>query len=121
MHVTKHQKAHLDTALATGTGIPKSTKVRKILKSLKVSSMAIPAATIRATDKLRGSIKESVNYLPPYICSSDNVEERAVSAAKTDKESKKCKGKNQGGKGDSNGAKKPKNIGLDWYYFPKEW
>jgi hypothetical protein len=62
---------------------------------------------------LRGSFKESVNYLRAYIRSSDNVEERAVSAGKTDKESKKHKGKNQVGKGDSShGAKKQKNTGL---------
>jgi hypothetical protein len=91
--VSKHQKAHLDIALATGTAIPKSMKVRKLLKSLQVSSMVVPAATICATDKLHGSFKESVNYLRAYIRSSDNVEERAVSAAKMDKESKKCKGK----------------------------
>jgi hypothetical protein len=49
-HVSMHRKSRLDLEKAAGQVIPGPTKVRRLLKSLQASKMAIPIGTIRAIE-----------------------------------------------------------------------
>ena len=122
-HVSKHIKAHLDIAKATGTEVPEKTKVRKLLMSLQHATMSVGVATIRAQDDLRGDFDASVNYLRAFIIANDVGENRSISEVKSDKfNGKKRKGadNDRGGKG-GNKKKQVSWKGLDRFYPPKEW
>jgi hypothetical protein len=120
-HVSKHLKAHLDIEKATGTAKPETTKVRKLLYSLRSATMSVPIATIRAQDNLRNSFDESINYLRAFILSSSHAEDRNVSAlgARASNTNKRKGGPDKGGakKGNANGDPKA----FDRYYKPDEW
>jgi hypothetical protein len=120
-HVSKHLKAHLDIEKATGTAMPETTKVRKLLYSLRSATMSVPIATIRAQDNLRNSFDESINYLRAFILSSSHAEDRNVSAlgARASNTNKRKGGPDKGGakKGNANGDPKA----FDRYYKPDEW
>jgi hypothetical protein len=115
-HVSEHRKAHQEIEKATGTPIPEATKVRRLLKSLQVATLAVPAATIRAQDNLRGSFDESVNYLKGYVI-GEPTDNRNVSSLNS--KGNKKSGTN-GKKGKSKGAPHDSKK-LDRYYKPQEW
>ena len=122
-HVSKHIKAHLDIAKATGTEVPENTKVRKLLASLQHATMSVGVATIRAQDDLRGDFDASVNYLRAFIIANDVGETRTISEFKSDKfnANKKRKGDNDRGGRGGNKKKQVTWKGLDRFYPPKEW
>ena len=118
-HVSKHLRAHLDIEKATGTAIAENTKVRKLLYSLRCSTMNVPIATIRAQENLRNSFDESINYLRAFILSTDHSESRNVSAmgTRTTTHNKRRGGRDKvERKGLGTGGAKP----LDRYYKPDE-
>jgi hypothetical protein len=117
-HVSMQRKCHLDLEKATGQDIPGPTKVRQLLKSLQVSTMAVPVATIRAQDNLRTDFDASVNYLRSFIISSELGELRNIAAFETRKRSGTMRknGRNNGGRG-----KNKNDNALDRYYKPIEW
>ncbi len=125
MHVSMHRKAQLEIEKATGTLIPEATKVRRLLKSLQVSTMAVPVATIRAQENLRMNFDASVNYLRTFLASSDMAETRNVASAMTrpGRISKKLNtGKKNNGKASGAQPRKTEDSkSLDRYYKPAEW
>jgi hypothetical protein len=117
-HVSMHRKAHQEIEKATGTPIPEATKVRRLLKSLQVATMAVPVATIRAQDNLRGDFDASVNYLKAFLSQTEQPDHRNVASMNS-------KGGRKGGKKGTNGRKSQDDKGgskkLDRYYKPAEW
>jgi hypothetical protein len=124
MHVSMHRKAQLEIERATGTAIPETTKVRRLLRSLQASNMIVPVATIRAQDHLRNSFDASVNYLKTFIATTDVAETRNI-AATSSSGSGKARGTSNTGRrnGKVSGAPKRKfdSKSLDRYYKPEEW
>jgi hypothetical protein len=121
MHVSMHRKAQLEIEKATGTLIPETTKVRRLLRSLQAPTMTVPVATIRAQDHLRSSFDASVNYLKTFIATSDIVETRNVSSAITGGKSRASNKKNSKVSGARNKKKFGSSKSLDRYYKPEEW
>ena len=117
-HVSMHRRAHQDLEQATGRELPQATKVRRLLKSLQVSSLAVAVATIRAQDNLRTDFDSCVNYLRSFISSTEHTESRVIASTSTGGSSYKKGGRN-GGKGST--YKKDGNKTLDRYYRPHEW
>ena len=137
-HVSMQMKCHLELEKATGTPIPELRKVRLLLKSLQVSTMMVPAATIRAQIDLRGNFDASVNYLRSFISSSAQ-ETRTIAGMEGGGKQGGGRppflpGKGKSLKGGNNSGNKrfkqgghggpPKTGGaktLDRYYKPKDW
>jgi hypothetical protein len=117
-HVSKHRKAHQELEKATGAALPDGTKVRRLLDSLQVASLAVPIATIKAQDNLRLDFDACVNFLKSFILSSPNTEQRNVSAVRRERY-----GKRRGGGNKYNGrtVKGKDKSSLDRYYKPEEW
>jgi hypothetical protein len=117
-HASMHRKAHLELEKATGQTINEATKVRRLTKSIQVSTLLVPLATIKAQEDLRKSFDLTVNFLKAFIASPDN-EMRNVSEVdtkkkgdKTNKRGKKKYEKKGGGSNDKT---------LDRYYKKDEW
>jgi hypothetical protein len=120
-HVSMHRKSHLELEKATGIAMPETTKVRRLIKSLKASTMLVPIATIRAQDDLRMDFDATVNFLRGFISTSStdtrNVAQVAV--------------RGQGGKkgGYGKGQTKKRHAressgndkSLERWYKPAEW
>jgi len=125
-HVSMHRKSHLELEKATGTPIPGPTKVRRLLKSLQTSMMAVPVATIRAQDNLRSDFDETVNYLRSFISTIDQ-ESRNVSQVETKSGPGKKFNKGNSNKNSHYSKKKGKDNdssmdkSLDRWYKPAEW
>ena len=142
-HVSMQMKCHLELEKATGTPIPELRKVRLLLKSLQVTTMMVPAATIRAQIDLRGNFDASVNYLRSFI-STTTQESRTVAGMEGGgregggKEGSGkppfLRGRGKSRKGGNDGGNKrfkqgkpgvtPKPGGaktLDRYYKPEDW
>jgi hypothetical protein len=62
--------------------IPGTTKVRRLLKSLKASTMGVPLATIKAHVNLHTDFDATVNYLRGFISTTDQ-ETRNMSQVET--------------------------------------
>jgi hypothetical protein len=73
-----HRKSHLELEKATGMDIPGPTIVRRLLKSLKASTMNVPVATIKVNVNLCTDFDATVNYLRSFISTIDQ-ETRNVS------------------------------------------
>ena len=67
IHVSIHQKAHLDIAKATGQALDERTKVRHFLKSIQARELEVPVATVKATPNLCDDWTSCVNYLRGFI------------------------------------------------------
>jgi hypothetical protein len=121
-HVSMHRKSHLELEKATGQLIPGPTKVRRLLKSLQASTMAIPVGTIRAIEDLRTDFDASVNYLRAFISSSNESEVRNVAGFDRAKAGKNNRGnKRNDDKKRSGGSSQGESKALDRYYKPDEW
>jgi hypothetical protein len=121
-HVSMQRKCHLELEKTTGQEIPGTTKVRRLIKSLPVSTMPVPIATIRAQTYLKTDFDESVNFLRAFISSSAHDDTRSVAAVDTDKKSgnsARSGGKGKGKRARDNGTSSDKS--LDRYYKPAEW
>jgi hypothetical protein len=123
-HVSMHRKSHLELEKATGLEMPGPTKVRRLLKSLKSSSMNVPVATIRATDHLRTDFDETVNYLRSFISTIDH-DTRHVAQVKQGPSHDKKKGQGNNKKKNKwtkdTSSKGDKDKKLDRWYQPGEW
>lgn len=118
IHVSKHQKAHLDIAKTTGTKVPEARKVRLLLSSIQCASFNVPIACIRGHAAHKESFDESINYLRTWITNNEVAEVRNVSEFKVQKQKPKLnKRKNKS----TNNQDTKKNKGFDRYYTPEEW
>ena len=124
MHVSMHRKAQLEIEKATGTTIPETTKVRRLLKSIQVSTLAVPVATIRAQENLRTSFDASVNYLKTFLAASDAADTRNIASAASTGNNRPRSSNQRNRKGKASGASKKHSNddkSLDRYYKPHEW
>lgn len=120
-HVSKHLKAHLDIEKATGTAMPENTKVRKLLASLRCSTMNVPISTIRAQENLRANFDESINFLRGFILATSHGDERNVASVEAGGNNKRKNNPNQKKGKNKDNKKKENETGLDRFYKPAEW
>jgi hypothetical protein len=114
-----HRKSHLELEKATKITMPEMTKVRRLLKSLKSTTMAVPIATIRAQDNLRGNFDATVNYLRSFISTIDH-ETRNVSQVQSKPSARRgTRGSNKRKGGSGGGSTDSKSV--DRWYKPDEW
>jgi hypothetical protein len=118
-HVLLMQKAHMDIDRTTGVAVTKRTKVRKMLKTLQVTSMAVPIVTIRATNRLLIDFDATINYLRGVLHSIDTTENQQVAGVTA----KRNKNRNQERNciPDKSDKSKKESKGLDQYYQREEW
>jgi len=113
MHVTTHQRAHLDLSRAGGRELTGRDKVRRLLKSISAPNMTVPVATVRATENLRVNWDECLNYLRQFV-EEKTMNRRQISATGLSVGRGKFKKKRK-----PTGEPVPKVE--DRYYTPSEW
>ena len=132
VHVSKHLRAHQDIAKATGQEMREQTKVRKLLKSIQVASLAAPIATVKSNAEMLANFNATVSYIRGFLLTNEHLETRNVSNLKTDggdgkdhdggkKNKQGKKKKNEKQKNKKGGKQEKEKKGEDRYYKPKEW
>jgi hypothetical protein len=95
-HVSKHRNAHIEIEKATGTALPETNKVRKLLNSIQSPTLEVPKSTIQATDNLKESFDRCVNFLRAFISATEIADTRNIS---------NLNAKNKRNRGDKGGKK----------------
>jgi hypothetical protein len=116
-----HRRSHQELEKASGQVMQGNTKVRRLLKSLQASTMAVPVATIRALEPLRSDFDASVNYLRAFISNSNEQEIRNVAGFTGKKKDTGDKQKVKFAKKKGRTKFQKGSKSLDRYYKPDEW